>query len=56
MKVGDNVWIERKDGYTTIGTFVEEDENYIVLQGTVGDNIGKTILVPRDNIAQITVH
>ena len=55
MKRGDNLHIERIDGFSTFGTFQSQDDEYVVVTGTVGDLIGKTIIVPKVRIIQIIV-
>lgn len=55
MKYGDEVAIERSDGYSRFGTYLRSDDEYIHIKGTVGDNIGKRILIPKAHILQITV-
>jgi len=52
---GDEIAIERKDGRRTHGMFKREDERYVVVMGTVGDDTGKDILVPHANVLQIVV-
>lgn len=47
--------IERTDGLRKHGMFIRETEHYVVIRGTVGDDIGHEILIPRDKIMQITV-
>lgn len=53
LQTGMRLTIERKDGYSTHGTFLSENEEYIKVRGTVGNNINKEIIVPKSNIAQI---
>lgn len=52
---GDELEIERVDERITFGTFVQQDEQSITVQGTVGRNIGKEIIVPMDKVIQIVV-
>jgi hypothetical protein len=52
---GDELSVERTDGRSRHGTFVRESEHYVTLQGTVGNDLGNEILIPRDKIMQITV-
>jgi hypothetical protein len=37
------------------GEYLREDETFIKIRGTVGDNIGKEILVPKSRIKDITI-
>ena len=55
IRYGDQLHIERIDGFSTFGTFQQEDDEYFVVTGTVGDLIGKTIIVPKARIIQIIV-
>lgn len=55
FKRGDQVGVERNDGYTTIGTFVRQDDEYIVVEGTVGNNIGHEVVIPKSNITQVVI-
>lgn len=55
MQRGDEISIYRDDDYRTHGIFVRETELYVVVKGTVGDDIGREILVSRPRIVQIVV-
>lgn len=52
---GQHLAIERADGRTKMGQFVREDEQYVVIKGTVGGDIGREISIPRAVIMGITV-
>ena len=55
----DNVSVEYecRDGiFTRHGTFVKQDEDSIIIRGTVGDSIGKPIIIPKSRIVSITVN
>lgn len=52
---GDGLLIERVDGRSTFGTFIRETDEYIVVRGTIGDNIGNEIIVPKHKVVQIVV-
>lgn len=52
---GDQLSIERVDGRRTFGTFLRQDEEYVVVRGVIGHDIGHEILVPRGKIMQIVV-
>ena len=55
LKVGDNIAVERKTGYTTHGSFVEQDDDSLIVKGTVGDKIGALILIRWENVDQIRI-
>lgn len=55
MHYKDQIKIERKDGYSTFGQFKEMDEDFVYVICTLGDNKGKEVAVPKENISQITV-
>lgn len=50
-----HVAIERTDGRMRLGQFVRESEEYFVIKGTVGEDIGLEITIPKRVIMQITV-
>lgn len=49
----DEIEIEKSDGRRVIGRFKRMDETFVKVRGTVGDNIGKEILVPMALVSQI---
>jgi hypothetical protein len=51
---GDFVQVERTDGYITSGKFVSMNADFITVRGTVGDDIGRHIHVPLNNVVVIT--
>jgi ribosome biogenesis SPOUT family RNA methylase Rps3 len=54
---GDTISIElqaTEPPYRIHGKFVTENEDYVVIEGTVGDHIGRDIFVPRNRITLIT--
>jgi hypothetical protein len=55
LEPNDSICIEKNDGYSVIGFFVEQDDENYMIEGTVGDNIGKLIIVPKTNVSQIVV-
>jgi hypothetical protein len=55
LQRGDEVAVERMDDRVTHGTFIREDDEYIVVRGTVGDRIGKEILVPKSRVTQVVI-
>lgn len=55
FKRGDALEVQRITGYTTFGTFVKQDDEFIVVKGTVGDNSGHNVIIPKKNIDQIVV-
>lgn len=52
---GDEIEIAKSDGFRVFGHFKGMDETFIKVRGTVGDLIGKEILVPMSLVTQITV-
>jgi hypothetical protein len=59
LQAGQAVSINLKDTdqppYRLHGTFVEQDEEYVKITGTVGDRIGKELVTPKSNIKFIEV-
>ncbi len=55
MKTGDDIQIERSDGYSRFGTYLKSDDEYIYIRGTVGDDIGKKLMIPKIHVLQITI-
>jgi hypothetical protein len=60
MHQGDEVCIDLintgdQPPYRVFGTFRSEGEDYVRITGTVGEDIGKDILVPRANVKLITI-
>jgi hypothetical protein len=55
LKRGDSICIEKKDDFSIIGFFQSQDDENILIEGTVGENTGKEIIVPKANVAQIIV-
>jgi hypothetical protein len=55
MVRGDIIQIERADGYSRYGKFIKSDDEYVIIRGTVGDDIGKEMLIPKAHIVQITI-
>jgi hypothetical protein len=51
----DSICIEKNDGYSVIGFFIKEDEENVMIEATVGDNMGNNVIVPKRNISQIVV-
>ena len=59
LRIRDNVSVEYEctDGiFTRHGTFVKQDEDSIMIRGTVGDGIGKPIIIPKSRIVSVTVN
>jgi hypothetical protein len=56
FRQNDNVSIELEGDsppYRVHGTFIEEDENWVKVEGTVGDTLGKMVVVPKERIKVI---
>lgn len=52
---GVELVVERKTGYSSYGKLVSENENGILIEGTVGNNIGDLIFIRWENVDQIRV-
>lgn len=59
MKAGDNIVIDFNNTNTAPfrqhGVLRSEDDEWVRVEGTVGEDIGKTIMVPKSNIKRIVV-
>lgn len=58
MKTGDHISVELETveaPFRQLGLFRSEDDEYIRLEGTVGNDIGKEILVPKHRVKRIVV-
>ena len=55
FRFGDQLAIERTDGRSTFGAFKCEDDEYMVVTGTVGERIGQEIAVPKRRIIQVVI-
>lgn len=59
FEVGNNISIELETvtaPFRIHGTFQMQDDEFIKVRGTVGDDIGKAILVPKSRIKTVTVY
>lgn len=52
---GSEIEVVRLDGSRVLGTFRRMDDEFLHVRGTLGDEIGKDIFIPRPVIAGITV-
>ena len=45
--------MEKDDVYARIGEFVGMDEDFIYIEGMVGEQMGKLIAIPRDKVVEV---